>query len=947
MGSNQESDPFADLLGLGDLKEKSKSPRRQSMASQSSKGGLLAGVGATSSGDWMLFESDAAGGSSTPHGAIRPSDLDLSASPSFGSDATFSPQASAGMGPSSANWVSFDSPGERKTNVGGGRASSDNDLADFASFSSEPAYGEAAATSLPARQDSEPPSYFEVTQQAGVPVLQHVAGKRFESLDSMGPAQSSGSATWSPWQLPGESSEDGRNSVPKHAALGSSKSLLQETESFRSMMKKAWMATPPAFCNLRLPPIRSSPSTSYVSCMAILGNELVVGVCKEVRTWRLDAVGKELSEIESESEKYEVLSTPDEWHQSKRPTAMFAEPFRLWCGFDDGTVVLWHKNDSDQWKVEYAFNATRSAVTALAVVGHYLWTGSESGNVCLWKLKEIDRMRQGLDFTTDLGQSVKQFCRRLSTPVTSGAASTKPHSSVQWMLQSNKLIYSFGAHVMVVWDQHGNFRGRLNCVDSEGVRYENWAEDDHGAPSNVRRGKQGFLRKIVGKSHLMLRTRNMVKAGAANVLATVGRTMAAAADYATASGTGSESGVAFKRARVTSTCSGADNSVWVGYSDGWLRLWNSGICVAKLRLGRKALRAICPVRKYLWIGSKLGLIFIVEVDVPNEDDENGSVNLRCISCWRAHQYSLLHIVSGRAQVVTCDTLGNIKSWPRTAPIERDNTIEIELQRSKPHFTSACDITVFATTWNVNESKPSDETIAEWLRGDVEASDVVVIGLQEIETGGGAVVGQAVKNVTGNVRDKLMKPSATGSWWIATLNRHLTGLRGVRQFDSFCLAGSKQLAGILLCVWVRNSIKDHTSEPTSAVVTCGGPGRSLANKGVVGISLCIHRQRLTFLNSHLAAHQNAVEARNEDYHHILSNIHFYSQSHLDVQEYSSELMATDTDKSFRNHKKISDDHSLVDSDLVVWIGDLNYRIDAPYEVWDSYGHVHSLAARATS
>eukprot|EP00958_Prasinococcus_capsulatus_P007197 scaffold668_cov385-Prasinococcus_capsulatus_cf.AAC.2 len=301
------------------------------MASQSSKGGLLAGVGATSSGDWMLFESDAAGGSSTPHGAIRPSDLDLSASPSFGSDATFSPQASAGMGPSSANWVSFDSPGERKTNVGGGRASSDNDLADFASFSSEPAYGEAAATSLPARQDSEPPSYFEVTQQAGVPVLQHVAGKRFESLDSMGPAQSSGSATWSPWQLPGESSEDGRNSVPKHAALGSSKSLLQETESFRSMMKKAWMATPPAFCNLRLPPIRSSPSTSYVSCMAILGNELVVGVCKvgccvvacdwgpgrvaywpfdacpqEVRTWRLDAVGKELSEIESESEKYEV-----------------------------------------------------------------------------------------------------------------------------------------------------------------------------------------------------------------------------------------------------------------------------------------------------------------------------------------------------------------------------------------------------------------------------------------------------------------------------------------------------------------------------------------------------------------------------------------------------------------------------------------------------------------
>ncbi|MEO1259296.1 MAG: hypothetical protein AAFZ15_10895, partial [Bacteroidota bacterium] len=481
---------------------------------------------------------------------------------------------------------------------------------------------------------------------------------------------------------------------------------------------------------------------------------------------------------------------------------------------------------------------------------------------------------------------------------------------------------------------------------------ENWA-DEHGIPSSVRRNhKKSLLRKIVGKSELVLRTRNLVKAGAANVFGAVGRTVAAAADYATSGA--SEGGATFKRAHVTSTCPGDNNSVWVGYSDGMLRLWNSGvrflvvntymcglrtysvlrpmqICVAKVGLGRKALKAICQVQDHLWVGSKLGLLFVIELSVSEEDENSGStLSLTCISAWRAHQNAILHIHASPLQMVSSDTAGNIRSWSKASPIQRDKAVELELQRSKAQFTSSRDITIFTTTWNVNETKPSDISVAQWLRGDAEASDVVVVGLQEIETGGGAVVGQAVKNVAGNMRNQMMKPSAMGAWWLSTLNRHLTELGGVRQCDPFCLVGSKQLAGILLCVWVRTSIREHTSEPTSAVVTCGGPGRTLANKGVVGISLCIHRQRVTFLNSHLAAHQHAVDARNEDYHHILNNIHFYAQSHLDVQDTSIDTQPSESVR-ISKLKKIGNDHSLVDSELVFWIGDLNYRIDAPYEV----------------
>ena len=57
--------------------------------------------------------------------------------------------------------------------------------------------------------------------------------------------------------------------------------------------------------------------------------------------------------------------------------------------------------------------------------------------------------------------------------------------------------------------------------------------------------------------------------------------------------------------------------------------------------------------------------------------------------------------------------------------------------------------------------------------------------------------------------------------------------------------------------------------SAAVAT--GMGNTLGNKGGVGISMKIGKTKFVFVNAHLAAHQNAVKQRNNDYKKIAVEI----------------------------------------------------------------------------
>ena len=67
-----------------------------------------------------------------------------------------------------------------------------------------------------------------------------------------------------------------------------------------------------------------------------------------------------------------------------------------------------------------------------------------------------------------------------------------------------------------------------------------------------------------------------------------------------------------------------------------------------------------------------------------------------------------------------------------------------------------------------------------------------------------------------------------------------------------------------------SISSICSTIGSAAVATG-MGNTLGNKGGVGISMKIGKTKFVFVNAHLAAHQNAVKQRNDDYKKIAIEI----------------------------------------------------------------------------
>jgi len=82
----------------------------------------------------------------------------------------------------------------------------------------------------------------------------------------------------------------------------------------------------------------------------------------------------------------------------------------------------------------------------------------------------------------------------------------------------------------------------------------------------------------------------------------------------------------------------------------------------------------------------------------------------------------------------------------------------------------------------------------------------------------------------------------------------------------------------------------------------GIGHVCGNKGGIGIKLQFMETSICFISSHLAAFQEGVENRNENFREIIQGLHL-DPEHVDATE--------------RFH-------------YVFWMGDLNYRIDLPRE-----------------
>ncbi|KAI7730850.1 hypothetical protein M8C21_002071 [Ambrosia artemisiifolia] len=119
--------------------------------------------------------------------------------------------------------------------------------------------------------------------------------------------------------------------------------------------------------------------------------------------------------------------------------------------------------------------------------------------------------------------------------------------------------------------------------------------------------------------------------------------------------------------------------------------------------------------------------------------------------------------------------------------------------------------------------------------------------------------------------------------------------------------SKQMVGVFITIWVRRELRKHIQNVHVSAVGVGVMGY-IGNKGSISVSMSIYQTLFCFICTHLTSGEKDADVikRNADVHEIHKRTRFNTFANSTLP------------------KKI------VNHDRIIWLGDLNYRLNLSYE-----------------
>ncbi|MCJ1390181.1 hypothetical protein MMC18_003039 [Xylographa bjoerkii] len=356
--------------------------------------------------------------------------------------------------------------------------------------------------------------------------------------------------------------------------------------------------------------------------------------------------------------------------------------------------------------------------------------------------------------------------------------------------------------------------------------------------------------------------------------------------------------------------------VYFGHTDGKVSIYSSADyrCLSVVNVSVYKINTLAGAGDYLWAGYNTGMIYVYDTRTQPWAVKKD---------WLAHDNPVLSIVADRScvwklgdiQVTSIGVDNAVRMWDGML---EDDWLESDMHQHDTEYCEFREITTVVATWNAGATTPSslrhEDKDNNFFREVIQTNDppdILIFGFQELVdledkrlTAKSLFMGNKKKD--SSEQDHMSHQYRA---WRDFLVRVIEDNMASNQ--PYHLLHTANMVGLFSCVFIKASLRTHVRN-LQVVEVKRGLGGLHGNKGALILRFVLDDTSLCFVNCHLAAGQTHTVQRNSDITAILD------ASSLPVER--------DPFTRLDNFVGGGDGSMIMDHEICVINGDLNYRID---------------------